>query len=217
MYAQLAPFLRAFLPPHGAEMAAATLAAADDVAGQVPLDKTAIVLAIIGGITTIVSAAVALRSKLVRTGADVRGEQEVENGQLRDAAALAFQAAKESRDQSVSTMEAMKAANAETVKALRDSLVSRDEQIADQRFIISDLRRSLERRDSDHDDVLQRLAQAQEREQHLIQTRDDLERKLADAQHTITELTLPPETVAMERAKAALHLVTDDTESTINS
>lgn len=203
MWLNTLPWQRIPHLPESVVAGAATVAAA-------PLDRTALGVAVLSLVGVFVTAYFTLRSKTVRTSADVRGDTEVENSELKEAATLAFQAAAESRTQASAAIEIMKAANTETVQALREALSSRDEQIRDQRQIISDYRDSLERGSRDHEVTLGRLRAAEQREHDLLRVRQDLERKLSDAQQQVLELTLPPESVAIARARASMHLVPDE-------
>lgn len=190
------------------------LAAAGTAVAAQPLDRTALIVSCLSLVGVIVTGYLGLRSKTVRTSADVRGDTEVENSELKEAATLAFQAAAESRTQAAAAIETMKSAHSETVQALREALVSRDEQIRDQREIIAEYRDSLQRGSRDHEATLDRLRAAERREADLIAVRDELERKLADAEREVLELTLPPEAAQVVRARARLHAVEPDERAT---
>lgn len=146
-----------------------------------------LVVALIG--SGAIAAFVTARTRKVRQYSDVREDATVKIDSLEKANAAWERLALDAREQA-------KSAHGELRKVIED----KDRQIADQKDIIADYRRLLDARDRDSAEAViqyqaleRRLADAEGREQELIQSRDAIAERLREAEMHMAETTINPE------------------------
>jgi gas vesicle protein len=146
----------------------------------------AVVVAGVGGGT--LAAYITARVKKVRQYSDVREDATIQIQSLQAANTTWEQIAQDAREQAKSALG-----------ELRGVIQDKDQQIRDQKDIIADYRRLLDARNQEseearvqYDGVLTRLHAAEDREQKLTKSRDDLAERLRKAEMHMAETTLDP-------------------------
>lgn len=146
-----------------------------------------LLIAIVGG--GAFAAYVTARTKKARQYSDVREDTTVQIASLEAANKTWEQIAQDARDQAKSALG-----------ELRGVIEDKDRQIRDQKEIIADYRRLLDARNREseearvqYDAVQTRLTAAEGRERALIQSRDDLQNRLMQAEQHMVDTTLDAE------------------------
>jgi chromosome segregation ATPase len=147
----------------------------------------AVLVAIAGG--GAFAAYMAARTRKVRQYSDVREDTTIQIESLKAANETWEQIAQDAREQAKSALG-----------ELRGVIKDKDQQIRDQKDIIADYRRLLDARNQEsaearvqYDSVLMRLQAAENREELLTKSRDELQERLRAAEAHMVETTLNQE------------------------